>query len=62
MSNRREQIAGEVARWGENRARILTENIELDRKLTALGEQIVAAERSVLGAVSVKPCIAMRWL
>ncbi len=48
MSARREQIAGEVARWGENRARILTENIELDQKLTALGEQIAAAERSVL--------------
>jgi chromosome segregation protein len=48
MSNRREQIAGEVARWGENRARILTENIELDQKLTALGEQVVAGERSVL--------------
>ncbi len=48
MSNRREQIAGEVARWGENRARILTENIELDQKLTALGDQVVAAERSVL--------------
>ena len=48
MSDRREQIAAEMARWGENRARILTENIELDRKLTALGEQIVAAERSVL--------------
>jgi len=48
MSERREQIAGEVARWGENRARILTENIELDQKLTALGEQIAAAERSVL--------------
>jgi chromosome segregation protein len=48
MSDRREQIAGEVARWGENRARILTENIELDQKLTALGEQVVAAERSVL--------------
>jgi chromosome segregation protein len=48
MSGRREQIAGEVARWGENRARILTENIELDRKITALSEQIVAGERSVL--------------
>ena len=48
MSERREQIAGEMARWGENRARILTENIELDQKLTALGEQIVVAERSVL--------------
>jgi chromosome segregation protein len=48
MSDRREQIAGELARWGENRARILTENIELDQKLTALGEQVAAAERSVL--------------
>jgi chromosome segregation protein len=48
MSERREQIAGEVARWGENRARILTENIELDQRLTALGEQVVAGERSVL--------------
>jgi chromosome segregation protein len=48
MSDRREQIAGEMTRWGENRARILTENIELDQKLTALGDQIVAAERSVL--------------
>src|SRR6185312_1385036 len=46
MSNRREQIAGEVARWGETRARILAENIELDQKLTGLAEQIVAAERS----------------
>jgi chromosome segregation protein len=48
MSGRREQIAGEVARWGETRARILAENIELDQKLTALSEQVVAAERSVL--------------
>jgi chromosome segregation protein len=48
MSNRRQQIAGEVARWGETRARILTENIELDQKLTLLGENIQAAERAVL--------------
>jgi len=48
MTSRREQIAGEVARWGENRARILAENIELDQKLTALGEQVAAAERTVL--------------
>ena len=46
--NRREQITRRVARWGENRARILTENIELDQKLTALAEQIAAAERTVL--------------
>ncbi len=48
MSNRRRQIAEEVARWGETRARILTENIELDQKLTALAEQITAGERAVL--------------
>jgi chromosome segregation protein len=48
MSNRRQEIAAEVARWGETRARILKENIELDQKLTALAEQITAAERAVL--------------
>ena len=48
MSNRRRQITEEVARWGETRARILRENIELDRKLTELAEQITAAERAVL--------------
>ena len=48
MSNRRQQITEEVARWGETRARILTENIELDQKLTGLAEQITAAERGVL--------------
>ena len=48
MSQRREQLAGEVARWGENRARILAENIELDQRMTALGEEIQAGERSVL--------------
>ncbi|HTA44843.1 MAG TPA: chromosome segregation protein SMC [Bryobacteraceae bacterium] len=48
MSNRRRQIAEEVARWGETRARILNENIELDQKLTALAEQIAAGERTVL--------------
>ncbi len=34
--------------WGEQRARLLTENIELDQKLTSLGEQIVASDRAVL--------------
>jgi chromosome segregation protein len=48
MSARRSEIAAEVTRWGETRARILTENIDLDQKLTAFGEQIVAAERTVL--------------
>jgi chromosome segregation protein len=48
MSARRQQIATEIARWGETRARILAENIELDQKITSLGEQITAAERLVL--------------
>jgi len=48
MSNRRQQITSEVQRWGENRARILNENIELDQKLTTLTEQIAVAERAVL--------------
>jgi len=48
MSNRRQQITEEVARWGETRARILKENIELDQKLTGLAEQITTAERTVL--------------
>jgi chromosome segregation protein len=48
MSDRRAQIAAEVARWGETRSRILSENIELDRQLTALTERIAAGERTVL--------------
>ncbi|MEP6714062.1 MAG: chromosome segregation protein SMC [Terriglobia bacterium] len=48
MSNRRQQIGAETERWGENRARILNENIELDQKVGTLGEQIAVAERSVL--------------
>jgi chromosome segregation protein len=48
MSNRRQQITTEVQRWGENRARILNENIGLDQKLTSLTEQIALAERAVL--------------
>jgi chromosome segregation protein len=48
MSDRRAHIAAEVARWGETRSRILSENIELDRQLTALTEKIGAGERTVL--------------
>jgi chromosome segregation protein len=48
MSNRRAQITAEVQRWGETRARILNENIELDQKLTTLTEQIAIADRSVI--------------
>ena len=47
-STRRKSLGEDVQRWGENRARILNENIELDQKLTALTEQIAAGERTVL--------------
>ena len=48
MLARRTQIAAEVERWGETRARILNDNIDLDQKISTLAEQIVAAERAVL--------------
>ncbi len=48
MSSRRTSLGQDVQRWGENRSRILAENIELDQKLTVLTEQIAAAERTVL--------------
>ncbi len=48
MTGRRNMIGVEVQRWGESRARILNENIELDKKLTGLVEQIASAERAVL--------------
>ena len=47
-SSRRKALGADVQRWGENRSRILTENIELDQKLTALTEQITGGERTVL--------------
>jgi chromosome segregation protein len=48
ISNRRKSLSEDVQRWGESRSRILTENIELDQKLTVLAEQIAAGERTVL--------------
>lgn len=48
MSSRREQIAAEIQRQGETRSRILAENIELDRRLTALASEIADADRAVL--------------
>jgi len=48
MTGRRNMISVEVQRWGESRARILNENIELDKKLTGLVEQVASAERAVL--------------
>ncbi len=48
VSTRRRSLGQDVQRWGENRARILNENIELDQKVTALTEQIAAGDRTVL--------------
>ena len=48
MSARSQQLSTEMQRWGENRARILNDNIGLDDKLIALTEQLVAADRAVL--------------
>jgi chromosome segregation protein len=48
ISNRRKALGEDVQRWGENRSRILNENIELDQKLTTLTEEIAAGERTVL--------------
>jgi chromosome segregation protein len=48
LSARRQALGADVQRWGENRSRILAENIELDQKLTDLTEQIANAERTVL--------------
>ncbi len=48
ISSRRKALGEDVQRWGENRSRILAENIELDQKLTELSGQIGAGERTVL--------------
>ena len=48
MTGRRQQIGSEIQKWSETRARVLTENIELDQKLATLTEQIAGAERTVL--------------
>ena len=48
MSARRQHISSEVQRWGENRARILNENIGLDQTITTLSAEIVVAERAIL--------------
>ena len=44
----RKALGEDVQRLGENRSRILTENINLDEKLTGLTTEIAAAERTVL--------------
>ncbi len=46
-TNRRNAIAPEIERWGESRARLLADNIELDRKAAVLAEEITALEARV---------------
>jgi chromosome segregation protein len=52
ISSRRKALGEDVQRWGASRSRILSENIELDQKLTALTEQITVGERTVLELAS----------
>jgi len=47
IAGRRRSIGAEVDRLGEQRARLLADNVELDRKAAALGEQIVELEARV---------------
>ena len=46
-TNRRNAIAPEISRLGEQRARLLADNIELDQKGVLLAEQITALETQV---------------
>ena len=46
-TNRRNAIAPEISRLGEQRARLLADNIELDRKAAQLAEQITTLEAQV---------------
>jgi chromosome segregation protein len=46
-TNRRNAIAPEIERLGEVRARLLADNIELDRKAAALAEQITTLDTQV---------------
>jgi chromosome segregation protein len=47
VTSRREELAAEIERLGVERARLLADNIELDRKSAALGGQIQNAEGGV---------------
>jgi chromosome segregation protein len=51
-SARRNAIAPEIERLGEQRSRLLTNNIELDQKVTQLAEEIATAEARVNGMAS----------
>ena len=46
-TNRRSAIAPEIGRLGEQRARLLADNIELDRRAASLAEQITTLEARV---------------
>ncbi len=46
-TQRRDQLMGDTQRLGEKRARLLAENIELDRRSTELGESILQLEDAV---------------
>ncbi len=48
MAQRRQTITSEIQRWGENRSRIFTENVELDQKVTTLLGQIEETDRAVI--------------
>ena len=47
VSGRRDELTREIERLGIERARLLADNIELDRKSAELGAQIAAAETDV---------------
>jgi len=47
ITARRDEIGREIERLGVERARLLTDNIELDRKASSLAEQVVATEADV---------------
>ena len=47
ITARRDEIGREIERLGVERARLLTDNIELDRKASSLAEQVVGTEADV---------------
>jgi chromosome segregation protein len=46
-NGRRNAIVPEIARWGEERARLLGDNIELERRSARLAEEVAALEAQV---------------
>ena len=49
ITNRRQNLSSEIQRMGETRSRLLEENIELDKRSTQLGEDIIVRETAVAG-------------